>query len=66
MKNEGPSAFFKGLTPKVGRTLPGFDPPAVGADVMRCGPSQVLVVGPKLIFAFSMAQSLIPWFGKYV
>ncbi|POW03403.1 hypothetical protein PSTT_11110 [Puccinia striiformis] len=27
---------------------------------------KVLVVGPKLIFSFTMAQSLIPIFGKYV
>lgn len=42
IKNEGVSAFFKGLTPKV------------------------LVVGPKLVFSFTLAQSLIPWFGKFV
>ncbi|KAL4398845.1 high copy suppressor of Abf2 [Malassezia pachydermatis] len=42
VRNEGFSAFFKGLTPKV------------------------LVVGPKLVFSFTIAQSLIPWFGKYV
>ncbi|WFD43464.1 high copy suppressor of abf2 [Malassezia psittaci] len=42
IKNEGISAFFKGLTPKV------------------------LVVGPKLVFSFTLAQSLIPYFGKYV
>lgn len=42
IKNEGFSAFFKGLTPKV------------------------LVVGPKLVFSFTIAQSLIPFFGKYV
>jgi hypothetical protein len=42
IKNEGFSAFFKGLTPKI------------------------LVVGPKLIFSFTLAQSLIPLFGKYV
>ncbi|GAA5857913.1 hypothetical protein JCM8547_006619 [Rhodosporidiobolus lusitaniae] len=42
LKNEGPSAFFKGLTPKV------------------------LVVGPKLIFSFTLAQTLIPLFSKYV
>ncbi|GAA5889901.1 hypothetical protein JCM6882_004360 [Rhodosporidiobolus microsporus] len=42
IKNEGASAFFKGLTPKV------------------------LVVGPKLIFSFTLAQSLIPLFSKYV
>ncbi|OAV97433.1 mitochondrial GTP/GDP carrier protein 1 [Puccinia triticina 1-1 BBBD Race 1] len=27
---------------------------------------KVLVVGPKLIFSFTLAQSLIPMFGKYV
>ncbi|EIN13092.1 mitochondrial carrier [Punctularia strigosozonata HHB-11173 SS5] len=42
VKNEGPLALFKGLTPKL------------------------LVVGPKLIFSYTMAQSLIPWFAKYV
>lgn len=42
IKNEGPSAFFKGLTPKI------------------------LVVGPKLVFSYTLAQSLIPLFGKYV
>lgn len=40
IKNEGFSAFFKGLTPKV------------------------LVVGPKLIFSFTLAQSLIPFFSS--
>ena len=25
---------------------------------------KVLVVGPKLVFSFTLAQSLIPWFGK--
>ncbi|EAU81800.1 mitochondrial carrier protein [Coprinopsis cinerea okayama7 len=42
IKNEGPTAFFKGLTPKI------------------------LVVGPKLVFSYTLAQSLIPLFGKYV
>jgi len=42
LKNEGPFALFKGLTPKI------------------------LVVGPKLVFSYTIAQSLIPWFGKYV
>ncbi|GAA6016691.1 hypothetical protein JCM10207_000149 [Rhodosporidiobolus poonsookiae] len=42
VRNEGVSAFFKGLTPKV------------------------LVVGPKLIFSFTLAQSLIPLLGKYI
>jgi len=42
IKNEGPTAFFKGLTPKI------------------------LVVGPKLVFSYTLAQSLIPLFSKYV
>ncbi|KAL4073172.1 mitochondrial carrier domain-containing protein [Scleroderma yunnanense] len=42
IRNEGPFAFFKGLTPKL------------------------LVVGPKLVFSYTLAQSLIPLFGKYV
>ncbi|KAM5536733.1 hypothetical protein V8D89_009660 [Ganoderma adspersum] len=42
VKNEGPTALFKGLTPKI------------------------LVVGPKLVFSYTLAQSLIPWFSKYV
>ncbi|KAI0630034.1 mitochondrial carrier [Trametes polyzona] len=42
LKNEGPGALFKGLTPKI------------------------LVVGPKLVFSYTLAQSLIPWFSKYV
>lgn len=27
---------------------------------------KVLVVGPKLIFSFTLAQSLIPYFGRFV
>lgn len=42
VRNEGPTALFKGLTPKI------------------------LVVGPKLVFSYTLAQSLIPWFSKYV
>ncbi|KZW03798.1 mitochondrial carrier [Exidia glandulosa HHB12029] len=42
IKNEGPTALFKGLTPKI------------------------LVVGPKLVFSYTLAQSLIPWFSKFV
>jgi len=42
IKNEGPAALFKGLTPKI------------------------LVVGPKLVFSYTLAQSLIPMFGKYI
>merc|ERR1711939_28142 len=42
IKNEGMSAFFKGLTPKI------------------------LIVGPKLVMGYSVAQSLIPLFGRYM
>ncbi|KAF8638875.1 hypothetical protein AX17_001930 [Amanita inopinata Kibby_2008] len=42
IKHEGPTAFFKGLTPKI------------------------LVVGPKLVFSYTLAQSLIPLFAQYV
>ena len=40
MKHEGPTSFFKGLTPKL------------------------LMTGPKLVFSFWLAQTLIPAFGK--
>ncbi|KAF3940734.1 Mitoferrin-1 [Dactylella cylindrospora] len=42
IKNEGPTAFFKGLTPKL------------------------LMTGPKLVFSFWLAQTLIPAFGTIV
>lgn len=42
MKNEGITAFFKGLTPKM------------------------IMTGPKLVFSFWLAQTLIPAFGKIV
>jgi hypothetical protein len=28
--------------------------------------SQILVVGPKLVFSYTLAQSLIPMFAQYV
>lgn len=42
IKHEGPTALFKGLTPKI------------------------LVVGPKLVFSYTLAQTLIPMFGKFI
>ncbi|EGC48130.1 mitochondrial carrier protein [Histoplasma capsulatum var. duboisii H88] len=42
IRNEGPTSFFKGLTPKL------------------------LMTGPKLVFSFWLAQTLIPAFGKVV
>lgn len=40
IRNEGPTAFFKGLTPKL------------------------LTTGPKLVFSFALAQTLIPAFDR--
>ena len=66
VKHEGPAALFKGLTPKVRpparprRSVPFQS----GAD--RAILAQILVVGPKLVFSYTLAQSLIPWFSKYV
>lgn len=40
VRNEGPTAFFKGLTPKL------------------------LTTGPKLVFSFALAQTLIPAFDR--
>ncbi|KAF9732063.1 hypothetical protein PMIN01_09992 [Paraphaeosphaeria minitans] len=42
MKHEGPTSFFKGLTPKL------------------------LMTGPKLVFSFWLAQTLIPAFNKMI
>jgi hypothetical protein len=42
LKHEGPTSFFKGLTPKL------------------------LMTGPKLVFSFWLAQTLIPAFGQIV
>ncbi|KAJ5317314.1 hypothetical protein PENANT_c034G00151 [Penicillium antarcticum] len=42
LKHEGPTSFFKGLTPKL------------------------LMTGPKLVFSFWLAQTLIPAFGQVV
>ena len=59
IKQEGVGSFFKGLTPKV-RCLNALVAYCRGdADV------QILVVGPKLVFSYTLAQSLIPFFGKY-
>ena len=60
LKHEGPSALFKGLTPKVGRH------PRLAVEIPLIVLPQILVVGPKLVFSYTLAQSLIPFFGKYV
>mmetsp|Transcript_3760 Transcript_3760/g.10927 ORF Transcript_3760/g.10927 Transcript_3760/m.10927 type:complete len:320 (-) Transcript_3760:325-1284(-) len=40
IRDEGPTAFFKGLTPKI------------------------MVVGPKLIFSYTVAMTMINWFNE--
>ncbi|CAG8742031.1 11589_t:CDS:2, partial [Funneliformis mosseae] len=42
IKKEGPSSFFKGITPKL------------------------IVVGPKLVFSFTVAQQLIPILDRFI
>ena len=59
IKNEGVGAFFKGLTPKVLFVL--FPSPLSDPDLTGSVRS---VVGPKLVFSFTLAQSLIPFFSK--
>lgn len=59
LKNEGPTAFFKGLTPKVCSLSMYF-------AKLLIPRLQILVVGPKLVFSYTLAQSLIPLFSKYV
>ena len=62
VKNEGPSALFKGLTPKVWIST-------ISLNHLRwLTPTvpQILVVGPKLVFSYTLAQSLIPLFSNYV
>ena len=60
LKHEGPSALFKGLTPKVRRRVDSLFENSLTVLL------QILVVGPKLVFSYTLAQSLIPLFGKYV
>lgn len=60
VRNEGITAFFKGLTPKVCLVA------CSGIKLIRFTLQQILVVGPKLVFSYTLAQSLIPLFGKYV
>lgn len=60
IKQEGVGAFFKGLTPKVS-ALDFF----LLHDTCILTMHQILVVGPKLVFSYTLAQSLIPFFGKY-
>lgn len=62
-RNEGASAFFKGLVPKVCHIYPIFRL----SDLRRSVPltlfqPQLLMTGPKLVFSFWLAQTLIPAF----
>jgi len=73
VKNEGPTAFFKGLTPKVRTTALQAFLLSVKLPLLffLCSNLsffflQILVVGPKLVFSYTLAQSLIPLFSKYV
>lgn len=92
LKTEGPSSFFKGLTPKVSVERIN-EVWTSGGNKFQCAAeislrsrrrstwilcsvdaprlyntanTQILVVGPKLVFSYTLAQSLIPFFGKYV
>jgi hypothetical protein len=62
VKNEGATAFFKGLTPKVSPYFLFFFTRL--RTKLFC--SKILVVGPKLVFSYTLAQSLIPMFSNYV
>lgn len=56
MKNEGISSFFKGLVPKV-NSLDIAD-----SQTAKLIHAQLLMTGPKLVFSFWLAQTLIPAF----
>ena len=57
-RNEGLGAFFKGLVPKVCllREIPQSPDPS--SNIL----TQLLMTGPKLVFSFWLAQTLIPAF----
>jgi Mitochondrial carrier protein len=59
IREEGAMALFKGLTPKVCRVI-AYVYLDADSDI------EILVVGPKLVFSYTIAQSLIPWFARYV
>jgi hypothetical protein len=61
LRDEGAMALFKGLTPKVCQSYLPFCCIFLGADSV----TEILVVGPKLVFSYTIAQSLIPWFARY-
>lgn len=58
--HEGPGAFFKGLVPKVSTINSiGFK---IGQSNIVTTTLQLLMTGPKLVFSFWLAQTLIPAF----
>lgn len=58
------AAFFKGLTPKVSLQPSHRLVEIKITDTSIC--LQLLVVAPKLVFSFTIAQTLIPAFGKFM
>lgn len=61
VRDEGVGALFKGLTPKV-RILSSRQ----SEKIFTLFFYKILVVGPKLVFSYTMAQTLIPLFANYV
>lgn len=59
LRDEGAMALFKGLVPKVCRSYCAV---CFGADTVI----EILIVGPKLVFIYTISQTLIPWFARYV
>jgi hypothetical protein len=53
IRNEGLTSFFKGLVPKVCFLWPKSQ--KYSPDIL-----QLLMTGPKLVFSFWLAQTLIP------
>lgn len=66
VRNEGIGGLFKGLTPKVCAAAASSFFVKDGTDFVFGAVLQILVVGPKLVFSYTLAQSLIPLFAKYV
>lgn len=59
LKNEGPQAFFKGLTPKyVFLSFILF----CQFDLMFNATHRIIVVGPKLVFAMTISQTIMALF----
>lgn len=63
-KNEGLSSFFKGLVPKVSTSSIYSFLSTLREAVFTDKYDQLLMTGPKLVFSFWLAQTLIPAFDK--